>query len=250
MIVLFYLFYVDYADSQYYEGIGLTLYSDYGLEEFLSYPEHQNFTITKIDDEDLANTPELKNLIDKAMSSEFPRNESGRVPITFEELDNFQNQYATILSKKYNRNLESFFSVVDGSMPEEFLTKDPNVYLRTFEGGYFELEGKQYGIGPDRIYIPFMEDEDGLRLDVYETNGPLRKQDHTWADLTSEHIDIKPKILEAINDIGKHQENIKVQSNGLSPSTIAKYEGWYKTTIESFLFEYKERVFSLGFWIA
>lgn len=55
-----------------------------------------------------------------------------------------------------------------------------------------------------------MEDESLLRLEVYQTSGPLREKDHTWADLTKAKIDLKPKIVAAIADIGQHQENISV----------------------------------------
>lgn len=249
-IASFYIYAVANGYSPYHEGIGLTLYSDYKLQELKSHSENREFTITKITDDDLKDAPELKNLIEKSLAKEYPLNKGGRVPVTFEELDNFQHQYAEILSKKYSRNATSFFTVDDIHMPEKYLAIDPTVHLRSFEGSYFEYNGVQYGIQPDTFYVPFMEDDDLLRLEVYKTNGPLREKDHTWEDLSDKQIDLKPLIVDAINNIGQHKENIEVMTSGLSPDTMTKYEKWYDDTLQSSLFEYREKVFSIGFWIA
>ncbi len=249
-IVSFYLYAVENGYSPYYEGIGLILYSDYKFQEFKSHSEDRDFSITKITDDDLKDMPELKKLIEKSLSKEYPLNKGGRVPVTFEELDSFQHQYADILSKKYSRNSTSFFTIDDRHMPEKYLVVDSTVHLRSFEGRHFEYGGVQYGIQPDRFYVPFMEDDDLLRLEVYKTNGPLREKDHTWEDLSDKQIDLKPLIVGAINDIGQHQENIEVMTSGLSPGTMTKYEKWYDDTLQSSLFEYRGKIFSIGFWIA
>lgn len=249
-IVSFYLYITENGYSTYHEGISLKLYSDHKLQEFLNRPESQDFPITKITDDDLADTPELKKLITQSLSKGYPLNDVGRVPITFEDLNNFHYQYAEILAEKYSKNPKDFFKTDNRHMPEEYLAKDPNVHLRTFEGNYFEYEGKQYGIQPDTLYIPFVEDEDLLHLEVYKTNSPLR-EDHTWADLTEKGIDLESKIIVAIADIGQHQENIEVQTFGLSPATMTKYENWKENTLgDGFMFEYKDRFFSIGFLIA
>ena len=249
-IGLFYLFITENGYSPYYEGIALTLYSDYKFQEFLNHSEDEYFPITKITDDDLNNAPELKKLIEKALSKEHPLNKGGHVPITFEELDDFQHQYAEILSEKYTRNVTSFFTIDDRYMPEKYLAIDPTVHLRSFEGKYFEYDGIQYGIQPDGFYVPFVEDDDLLRLEVYKTNGPLREKDHTWADLSDKQINGEPLILAAIDNIGKNQENIEVQTSGLPSTTVTKYKNWQANTLEGFLFEYKEKIFSIGFWIA
>lgn len=249
-IGLFYLFMVANGYSPYYEGLGLILYSDYKLQEFQNYSENQEFPITKITDNDLNDAPELKKLIEKALSKQYPLNEVGRVPITLEDLDAFQQQYSKILAEKYSKNSTDFFTVDDRYMPEEYLAKEPTVHLRTFEGSFFEYGGKQYGIQPDTLYIPFMEDDDLVRLKIYKTNGPLREKDSIWADLTEKQIDLKPQIIAAIADIGQHQENIEVQTFGLSPETITKYQNWQSNSLEGFMFEYHEKIFSISFWIA
>ena len=249
-IVSFYLFMVANGYSPYYEGIRLERYSDYQLQEFLNRPENENNVhIAKITDNDLKNLPELRQLIEESLSMKYPLNEVGRVLITFEELDKFQQQYADILSEKYSRDSASFFEIDDRQMPEKYLEIDPDVYLRTFEGRYFEYDGIQYGIQPDTFYVPFMEDESLLHLEVYQTKGPLRS-DHTWADLTKKQIEIMPKIIAAIGDIGQYQENIEVWTSGLPPETVRKHENWQTRTMEGHLFEYNGDTFSIGFWIA
>lgn len=169
----------------------------------------------------------------------------------FEELDNFQQQYAEILSEKYSRDPADFFTTDDRHMPEEYLAIAPTAHLREFEGNYFEYEGIQYGIQPDTFYVPFVEDESLLRLEVYQTNGPLREKDHVWADLTESNLDIMPKIVAAIADIGQREENIEVSTSGLPPSTMTKYENWKVSALEDhFMFEYRGNIFSISFWIA
>ncbi|MCE2504921.1 MAG: hypothetical protein J4F36_00290 [Nitrosopumilaceae archaeon] len=249
-IGLFYAFITANGFSFYDEGISLILYSDYQLQEFQSNSVDQDFPITKITDDDLKDTPELKNLIEKALSEEYPLNRVGRVPISFEELDNFHHQYAEILAAKYSRNSTDYFTVDKQHMPEKYLAISPSTHLRTFEGSYFEYDGQQYGIQPNRIYIPFVEEEDHLHLEVYKTNGSLREKDHTWADLSDKQIELEPQIVSAIDNIGKQQENIEVFSFGLSPATVTKHENWKVNTLDGFLFEYKDKVFSIGFWIA
>lgn len=85
--------------------------------------------------------PELKQLIKNALSKEYLLNKGGRIPITFEELDKFQQQYAEILSEKYSREPAEFFTADDRHMPEKYLAIDPTVHLREFEGNYFEYMG-------------------------------------------------------------------------------------------------------------
>lgn len=247
---LFYWFMVENGYSPYYEGMTLEMYSEYELQEIQKNSQNKEVLITRITDSDLREFPELKKLIEKAFSKNPPLNEVGRVPITFDQLNRFQQQYAQILADKYSRNSTSFFSANSKGMPEKFLEIDPSVHLRSFEGRYFEYKGTQYGIQPDSFYVPNMEDDENLRLEVYKTNGPLREWDHVWADLTDSKIELTPQIESAIDDIGSHQENIRVQTSGLSPSTIKKYKDWKEENTEGFLFEYREKIFSIGFWIA
>ena len=130
-------------------------------------------------------------------------------------------------------------------------TYDPTAHRRIFDGRYFEYNGEHYGIGPDGLYIPNMkEGGDFIRLHAYKARGPLQGNDNVWADLSEKRMDIMPLIRLAIDDIGQHQESIKVQTSGLSPVTISKYLNWQANTLEGHLFEYKGRIFSLGFWIA
>ena len=182
---------------------------------------------------------------------EYPLNTEGSVLISFEDLDNFQHQYAEILAEKYSKNSTDFFTIEDELVPEKYLAIDPTAHRRIFDGRYFEYNGEHYGIGPDGLYIPNMkEGGDFIRLHAYKARGPLQGNDNVWADLSEKRMDIMPLIRLAIDDIGQHQESIKVQTSGLSPVTISKYLNWQANTLEGHLFEYKGRIFSLGFWIA
>lgn len=247
-VILFYLFITANGFSFYNEGIRVDRYSANELEKDLKAEYMQGVQIQTITDEDLKFVPKIKELIKKSLTKEFPANPTGTISITYDELYNFQQQYSKILAEKYSKNSTDFFTA-NNDIREEYLAIDPTAYLRSFEGRYFEYDGKQYGVGPNKLYVPYIEDEGPSRLEVYKTNGPLREKDHTWADLSEKHVDLKPLIVVAINDIGQQQENIEIQ-NSMSSVEVSIYKKWYQQNITSNIFEYDGNYFRIGFWIA
>ena len=245
-LILFFIYLNDNGLFS-YEGMRLDYFSDYQLQKELEQEYMQGVEIVSLTDKNLKDVPKVKDLINKALSKEFPKNKGGTAPISYEQLDNFQLQYADILAGKYSRNSTSFFKKLDVS--EKQLLLEPSLYLRQFEAYYFEYDNKQYGIGPTRMYVPNFEKHDTIYLEVYKTNGPLREKDHTWADLTDKELDIEPLIIAAIDNIGKIEENIEVQ-NGMSSSDVDRYEKWKRENIPSQIFEYEGNYFRIGFWIA
>ncbi len=248
VIVLLSIYISANGFSFYNEGLRVDRFSTSELDKEFKADYMQKVKIQTIADEDLKAVPKIKKLIEKSLTKEFPANPTGTVPITYEELYNFQQQYSKILSEKYSRNATDFFTA-NHDIREEYLTIDPTAYLRSFEGRYFEYDDKQYGIGPNKLYVPYIENDGPIRLEVYKTNGPLREQDHTWADLSEKQIDLKPLIITAINDIGQQQENIEVQ-NSMSSVEVDRYKQWYSQTILSGIFQYDGNYFRIGFWIA
>ncbi|WP_179366206.1 hypothetical protein [Nitrosarchaeum sp. AC2] len=245
-LILFFAYLTDNGFNS-HEGMGLVYFSDYQLQKELEYEYMQGVEIVSLTDDDLKEVPKVKELINKALSKEFPKNKGGTASISYEQLDNFQLQYANILAEKYSRNSTSFFEKQDVS--EKQLLLEPSLYLRQFEAYYFEYENKQYGIQPTRMYVPNFEKPDTFYLEVYKTNGPLREKDHTWADLTDKGLEIEPLIIAAIDNIGKIEENIEVQ-NSMSSAEVDRYQKWYEQNITSNIFEYDGNYFRIGFWIA
>jgi len=245
-IVLFFA-YLDDNGFFSYEGMALVYFSDYQLQKELEHESMQGVEIVSLDDEDLKKVPKVKELINKSLSKKFPKNELGTTPISYEQIINFQLQYADILAEKYSRKSTSFFEKRDVS--EKQLLLESSLYLRQFEAYYFEYENNQYGIGPTRMYVPNFEKPDTFYLQVYKTNGPLREKDHTWADLTDKELEIESLIVAAIDNIGKLEENIEVQ-NGMSSGDVDRYYKWKRENIPSQIFEYEGNYFRIGFWIA
>ena len=248
IIGLFYAYISANGFSFYNEGIRIERFSSHELEKALKADYMQNVKIQTITDEDLAAVPKIKELIEKSLMEEFPSNPVGTVSITYDELYDFQQQYSEILAEKYSRDAADFFTT-DYDINEKYLEIEPAAYLRSFEGRYFEYDGKQYGIGPNKMYIPSIEDDDLLHLEVYKTKSSLREKDHTWADLSDKHLELKPKIISAIDNIGQNQKNIEVQ-NYMSGTEVDRYAKWYSQNISSVILEYDGNYFRIGFWIA
>ncbi len=81
---LLYLFAVAGGYPPYFEGMRLTLYSDYSVQGIEIHPDYPPTVIT---DRDLEGAPELKGLIHEALSKEYPLNTEGSVFISFEDLE-------------------------------------------------------------------------------------------------------------------------------------------------------------------
>lgn len=245
---LFYTYITANGFSFYNEGLRIERFSEHELEKELDTEHMQNVEIQTITDEDLKTVPKIKELIEKSLAKEFPANSVGTAPITYEELYNFQQEYSEILSEKYSKRSTDFFTA-NYDINEKYLEIYPNAYLRSFDGRYFEYGNKQYGIQPNKLYIPQIGGDGPLRLEVYETNGPLREKDHVWSDLSEKQIDLKQVIIAAIDDIGKQQENIEIQNN-MPNAEVDRYQKWYQQNIRSGIFEYDGNYFRIGFWIA
>ena len=247
IVVSVYLFVVLSGYLPYDEGIFLYLYSDYSLKSE-KYPAG---SITVITDEDLKDVPELRELIHKALSKEYPLNTVGGVPVTFENLDRFQRQYAEILAAKYSKNSADFFTYDYSFASDEDLADNSTHYIRVLECGYFEYDCKQYGLSSNCLRFPSVESDDQRRLEVYEIRQPLQEGDHVWAVLSEERISLMPSIIDAIADIGQYQEGIKVRSLGLPPSTVDRHKDWKTNILDDYhSFEYNGKIFLITFWIA
>jgi len=240
------LVYMDDNGFFSYEGMGLVYFSDYQLQKELEHEYMQGVEIVSLTDDDLKEVPKVKNLINKALSKEFPKNEVGITSISYEQMFNFQLRYADILAEKYSTNATDYFKKENAS--EKKLLLEPSLYLRKSQLYHFEYENKQYGIGPQNLWVPNFDEPDIFDLRVYKINGPLR-DDHTWADLTNKELEIEHLIIAAIDNIGKQEENIEVQ-NGMSNNDVDKYEKWKRENIPSQIFEYEGNYFRIGFWIA
>jgi len=244
-LILFFA-YMDDNGLFSYEGMRLVYFSDYQLQKELEQEYMQGVEIVSLTDKNLKEVPKVKDLINKSLSKKFPKNEVGITPISYEQMFNFQLQYADILAEKYSTNATDYFKKENAS--EKQLLLEPSLYLRKSQLYHFEYENKQYGIGPQNLWVPNFDESDIFDLQVYKTNGPLR-EDRTWTDLTDKELEIESLIVAAIDNIGKIEENIEVQ-NGMSSSDVDRYEKWTRENIPSQIFEYEGNYFRIGFWIA
>lgn len=228
----------------YYDGIGITRYSENGIQKLEKQYEGE-LPITVISNEELKDVSGLKIIIEKALSTEYPLNDIGKTSITFKDLDNFQKQYAEILSEKYSKPSTEFFSTTKHLGGGYMTTIEGEYSIRTFEARYFEYDGKQYRLIPDSVILSI---GDEYYVGVSQVRHTLPENDLIWADITEKQIDVK-HIIDAIDDIGQHEENIRI-SVGLPSTTRIEYREWYVNTVENSLFEYDGYIFSMYSWSA
>jgi hypothetical protein len=75
IIVLVAVFLMDSFDDVSYEGISITLFSDYDFQKYAN--EHQdNLNIVDITDDDLKSVPKIKDLISKSLQKELSSDQS------------------------------------------------------------------------------------------------------------------------------------------------------------------------------
>ena len=91
------------------------------------------------------------------------------VPVTFENMDSFQHQYAGILAAKYSKDPADFFTYKYISASGEDLAGSLTHYVRVFECDHFEYDGKQYNLNYNRLRFPSVENDDLLHLEISET---------------------------------------------------------------------------------
>jgi len=243
---------IDGGFSPYNEGIILTKFSDYQLQKYQE-ENSQYLNLVKITDEDLAKVPAVKKLIEDSLQKEFPKNRTGQVLSDIDTLMKNHNYYAEILAKKYFKNPNEFFIRYD--VEPEVLEEYPDAVRVDFQARYFEFDGEQYGYRSTRTYLNYGDDL--AMIEAYKVNSPLDPSRHTWAELTEEDLENMPTLKEAINNIGKFEENIRVQT-GLSNAEINSIQEWNeglgfgsnRATVVGSLMEYDGQYYQIGFWIA
>ena len=228
------------------EGIILWYLSDHSLQEELKEPYLNDAQIEKITDKDLEQVPEIKRLINAALQEEFPLNETGRILSDIETLKEYHRYYATILAEKYSKEPEEFIRILPARQGD--LEISPNAYNYEFDGSSFEYEGEQYG-WEHSSFVDY-EIENLADIGVYKHKHLLDPKRHIWATITDEQMqEHMPLLRDAVNRIGTMQENIEVQ-NSMSRSDLDRYQKWYEQNVPHGIFQYDERYFKIGFWIA
>ena len=243
-IGLFYLYIVDNGFSIYSEGINLTLYSEDEFQKILKQTGSiEALNITKITDEDLKQVPVLKELIEQSQRQEFPLNSVGVLNSTLDEIKFNHDYVAQKYAVKYNTNSDSYFStkLAHPSQLEEF----PDSYWYEYDGRFFKYGDRYYSFYDASILVNYGEPY-RIEVDVFKR---VLTSDRLYVELTNEDWQHIPTVKEAIDKIGTLQKNIEIFTD-LSPLTLTTLRNWSNNTIEGYMFEYDDRIYSIGFWIA
>lgn len=245
VVVAFFMYLTANGFSIYDEGLVLIYLSDHQLEKEIEEYRMQGIQTATVTDKDLESVPKLKELIEKALAEEFPKNRTGKALSDKDTLMEYHRYYATILAEKYSKQPEDFIHILPAAESDVELC--PDAYLYKFDGAYFEHEGMQYGWGNSR-FTDYGNDN-RADIQVYKVKNPLDPQRHVWATITDDDFEKIPVLRQAMRNIGAVQENIEVQ-NSMSSSEVDRYRAWYDKNISSSIFEYDGKYFQLGFWVA
>lgn len=242
-LVGFYLLFSTSSNSNYYEGLSLTLFSDYGLEQELKRSSIKDIEINVITNEDFILVPKIKELIDKALKEEFPLSREGSVLTDIDTLQSYHKYYANKLSYKYSTNPQDYVQITpaDATTLEQY----PNAYDYRFLGKFFEYNGDKY-FWSDTIIV--VNDDKRIDLEVYKLTRDLKSHE-IWEVITDSDLEQMPLLKDALDMVEKNHENIRIQI-GMNRAELTLYQKWQNLHMPSGFFEYEEKIFRLGSWIA
>lgn len=130
----FYMFIVLNGYSPYPQGMSLVYYFEMPQTTFETKGESEEYEITKITDENLADVPKLKRMLDVALDQEFPLHDDG-----FAVIDSGLNSYW--LNMDYDENIR-----IQNSMTVSEVSEYRNWLSSNAESGFIEYKEKIFRI--------------------------------------------------------------------------------------------------------
>lgn len=130
----FYIFIVLNGYSPYPQGMSLRYYYDMPDTTFEANGESLAHAITTITDDDLADVPKLKRMLDVALDQEFPLHDDG-----FAVIDSSLNSYW--LNRDYDENIR-----IQISMPASEVSEYQNWLSNNTQSNFIEYKEKIFSV--------------------------------------------------------------------------------------------------------
>lgn len=206
-------------ESIYSTEIAVTLYSEHNFNKKVeSLRKGENLLFVRFTELDSKEYPVIKELIDRNLEKEIPKNDNAKISVSYDELKEIHQYMAKKYAQKYNTNPDDYITINDEMENDEPL-------YHTFEEELFTVDGVLYNFGQKTYAI---EDPENVELEVHtqEMNHFIRN----WevADLTNDDLDNIPKLAQVIAEIGKYDENVQSRK-GVTAEEFEKYRQWAKS---------------------
>ena len=231
----------------YRSNITITTFSEYEhriVNEFLgaNYPDELN--IITVTQQDLDEYPIILELIALTELKEPPKNTTGYIHLTFDELKSIIELLAEKLALQEGGQASDYIRINDD--------EEDGIYYYKFETEFFFIDDQLYNI--QDLYA--IEDFDKIKFEIRTTTENYWTKDFIKAHLTSDDANSVPKLREAIEEIGKYNEDIQ-ERKGVVESEYLKYYNWavsmkiidpndYEYTQNTYI-QYNDKLYLLSF---
>jgi len=232
----------------YRSNITITTFSEYEhriVNEFLgaNYPDELN--IITVTQQELDEYPIILELIALTELKEPPKNTTGYIHLTFDELKSIIELLAQKLALQEGGQASDYIQINDQR-------DDNDQYYYQFETEFFYIDEQLYNIKD--LYA--IEDFDKIRFEIRATTENYWTKDFIKVHLTPDDANSIPKLREALGEIGKYYEDIQ-ERKGVVESEYFNYYNWavsmkiidstdYEYTQNTYI-QYNEKLYLLSF---
>lgn len=220
----------------YRSNITITTFSEYEHRidnEFLgaSYPDELNVIV--ITSEDLEEYPIIPELIRMTEKREPPKNTVGYIHLTFDELKSIIEILAEKLALQEGGQASDYIRINDER------DEDGHYYYK-FETEFFYIDEQLYNI--DDLYD--IENFNKIKFEIRTTTENYWTKDFIKSNLTPQEANSIPKLKQALDEIGKYEEDIQ-ERKGVVESEYFKYYDWAvsKKIIDPNDYDYTENTY-------
>ena len=200
----------------YRSNISITTFSEFEQRiepKFLGADLPKEPNVILLTEKDLEEYPIIPELIASAEKKEPPKNRTGYVYLSFDELKSTIELLAEKLAQQ------------EGGQPYDYIRinddEEDGKYYYKFETEFFYIDDQLYNI--QDLYA--IDDFERIRFEIRTAEENHWIKDFTKVYLTSDDVDSSvPKLQEALGEIGKYAEDIQESRSVLEPEYFSYYD--------------------------
>ena len=196
--------------------ISITTFSEYEhriVNRFLgaNLPDEPNVIL--ITSQNLENYPIITDLIALTEKREPPKNTTGYIHLTFDELKSIIEPLAEKLALQEGGQASDYIRINDD--------KEDGIFYYKFATEFFYIDEQLYSIRD--LYA--IENFDKIKFEIRKTEESYWIKDFIKAHLTTDDVKSMPYLQKALGEIGKYYEDVQ-ESKGVVESEYFKYYDW------------------------